>query len=271
MSRANDYEIVKLQYNTDKNLNKRRALHLRFSTNKYGWSKWAFERYNLLPKENILELGCGNGAIWKENKDRIPGDVNIVLTDLSQGMLEASKIALEEVHKMQYSLMDIQDIKYPDNSFDVVIANHMLYHVPNRVAAIKEVARVLKPNGRFCASTNGINNLKELKEIVENFDPRVDYATYSIAEEFGLENGSQQLLNSFEKVELLCYEDALEVTEPGPLIDYILSMEGHSNINEVIKDKRLEEFRTYLEDLIKINGSIHITKASGMFIASLPI
>jgi len=270
MSRINDSEIIKVQYNNDKNLNKRIALHQKFSTNSYGFSKWGFDKYCLSPKLKTLELGCGNGAIWKVNKNRLPENIDLTLTDLSEGMLDAAKSNLKEISSIKYLLMDIQDIKYPDNSFDLVIANHMLYHIPNRISAIKEVARVVKSDGRFCASTNGINNLKEMKEILKAFDSNIDLVSYSVAEEFGLENGEEQLLNCFEKVELLRYEDALEITKPEPLMDYILSMEGHSNVTEIIKGKKIEEFKVYLTDLINKAGSIHISKASGMFIAKFP-
>jgi ubiquinone/menaquinone biosynthesis C-methylase UbiE len=270
MSRVNDCEIVKVQYNTDKNLNMRGILHQKFSTNKYGWAKWAFDKYCFPPMSNILELGCGNGAIWKSNKNRIPENIHLTLTDLSEGMLEAAKLSLEEISQIEYLLMDIQDMEYQDNLFDLVIANHMLYHVPSRMAAIKEVSRVVKPNGSFYASTNGRNNLKELKEILKDFDSHIDFSTYSVAEEFGLENGSEQLTSYFEEVELFRYEDALEITEPEPLIDYVLSMEGHSNVTEIIKGKKVQEFESYLSDLISKNGSIHISKDAGMFIAKFP-
>jgi ubiquinone/menaquinone biosynthesis C-methylase UbiE len=271
MSLANDLNIVKLQYNSDKNLNSRGALHKQFSTNKYGWSNWVFDQYRIQSSSNIIEFGCGNGAIWQSNKGRIPDSIEITLTDLSEGMLNAARINLKDISQIfNFSVMDIQNITYEDDLFDTIIANHMLYHVPNRSLAIKEVSRVLKPGGTFYATTNGINNMKELKDLVEKFDSRIDYATFSVANEFGLENGAAQLSKCFDSVDMLIYEDSLQITKAQPLVDYVLSLEGHTNVLDIITENRIGDFLAYLEDIISSKGSIEISKSAGMFVAKNP-
>jgi ubiquinone/menaquinone biosynthesis C-methylase UbiE len=57
------------------------------------------------------------------------------------------------------------EIPYEDNSWDIVIANLMLYHIPDREKAIHEISRVLKPHGALYASTFGLDNMKELNKI----------------------------------------------------------------------------------------------------------
>jgi len=166
--------------------------------------------------------------------------------------------------------MDIQDIKCEDNSFDVTIANHMLYHVPNRDLAISEIARILKPEGTFYATTNGTNHMKGLKALVKSFDPKIDYAEFSVAKEFGLENGAEQLTKHFESVEILIYEDYLHITEAKPLVDYVLSLVGHVNIQEIMTQSKINDFYNFVEDIILREGSINIPKASGIFIAKKP-
>lgn len=268
MSSANDANIVKVQYNTDKNLNARRELHLKFSTNKYGWSKWLFDQYEFKPNFKVIEFGCGNGALWKDNLARIPGDIEIILSDFSEGMLTACKKGLEELKQIKdYKVIDIQNIPYEDNSFDVVIANHMLYHVPDREKAIKEVFRILKPGGRFYAATNGSGNLGGLKDIVVGFDSSVDYPTFNVTKEFGLENGGEQLSKYFHVTELRKYIDSLHVTEAKPLTDYVLSLEAHTNIAEVVSGKRIEEFYEYINNIIIEKGSIDMEKSAGVFVA----
>jgi ubiquinone/menaquinone biosynthesis C-methylase UbiE len=268
MSKANDTNIVKTQYSSDKNLNARRELHTRFSTNKYGWSKWLFDKYVFTPNCKVIEFGCGNGALWKENIERIPSDVEIVLSDFSEGMVDASKANLNSVaHIKSYRMLDIQSIPYEDSSFDVVIANHMLYHVPNRDRAIKEVYRILKPGGVFYASTNGLNHMKGLKSLIQGFDSRIQYKDFSIAGEFGLENGEEQLRKSFNSVERHIYEDSLKVTEAQPLVDYALSLGGHINIDKIVKETYLNEFYNYINGIIAEESSITILKSSGIFIA----
>ncbi|MFL0266871.1 class I SAM-dependent methyltransferase [Candidatus Clostridium radicumherbarum] len=271
MSRANDSDIVRLQYNSDKNLYARQALHKGFSTNKYGWENWVFDQYMFKPNDIVIEFGSGNGTTWVSNRNKIPKDIKVTITDLSDGMLSTAKDNLFGIEQIiDYSIMDIQNIKYEDSSFDCAIANHMLYHVQNRDLAISEIARILKSDGTFHATTNSIYNMKGLKDLVRNFDSRLDYASFSVANEFGLENGAKQLSKHFESVEKLVYEDSLHITEAKPLADYVLSLEGHINIHDIMTENRIKDFYEYLNNIILREGSIDIPKASGMFIAKKP-
>lgn len=271
MSRANDKDIVRFQYSSDKNLNSRQAFHIAFSTNKYGWENWVFDQYIFKPEDRVIEFGCGNGTTWVNNRNKIPKDIKVILTDLSEGMLRVTKdnlLGIEEV--IEYSVMDIQNIEYDDSSFDCAIANHMLYHVQNRDLAISEIARILKSDGTFYATTNSIYNMKGFKDLVRNFDSRLDYASFSVAKEFGLENGIEQLSKHFDSVEKVIYEDSLNITAAKPFVDYVLSLEGHVNIHDIMTESRIKDFYRYLEDIILREGSINIPKCSGMIIAKKP-
>src|SRR5439155_8279412 len=109
---------------------------------------------------------------------------------------------------------------FDDSTFDAVIANHMLYHVPDRESALAEIRRVLRPDGRFYAATVGRNHLRELSALVTRFAP--DWVSWAAAEgdpeAFVLENGADQVGRWFPRVELRRYEDELVVTEAGPLV-----------------------------------------------------
>ncbi|HCO73280.1 MAG TPA: class I SAM-dependent methyltransferase [Clostridium sp.] len=271
MSRANDRDIVRVQYNSDKNLKVRQALHDGFSTNKQGWCNWVFDQYRFKLNDKVIEFGCGNGSIWTNNINRIPKDIKLTLTDLSEGMLNVVKDSLLEVEQViDYSIMDIQNIEYEDNSFQCAIANHMLYHVQNRDLAISEIARILKSDGTFYATTNSLYNMKGLKDLVRNFDSQLDYESFSVAKEFGIENGAEQLSKHFDSVETVVYEDSLHITEAKPLVDYVLSLDGHVNIQDIMTESKTKDFYRYLEDIILREGSIDIPKSSGMFIAKKP-
>ena len=271
MSRANDRGIVRFQYNSDKNLYARQALHRGFSTNKYGWENWVFDQYMFKPNDRVIEFGCGNGSTWANNINKIPKDMKVILTDLSEGMLKSTKDNLLGVEKViDYSVMDIQNIEYEDSSFDCAIANHMLYHVQNKDLAISEIARILKSDGTFYATTNSLYNMTGLKALVRNFDSELDYASFSVAKEFGLENGADQLAKHFDSVETVVYEDSLHITEAKPLVDYVLSLEGHINIHDIMTESKIKDFYRYLEEIILREGSIDIPKSSGMFIAKKP-
>jgi ubiquinone/menaquinone biosynthesis C-methylase UbiE len=264
-------ELRRNQYKTAANLNSRVLLHQLYSTNKLGLANWIFQHYALKPNQSILELGCGNGGTWNSKRNSIPRDVKIVLSDFSEGMLTAAKDNLIGLDSMEYEIIDAQFINYNDNTFDIVIANHMLYHVPDIKKALGEISRVLKPNGIFYASTNSINNMEELTILLHNFDSGIDFATNSIGQAFGLETGKEKLSEFFRTVEVERYDDSLHITEVQPLVDYVLSSQGIGNVNEIIVGDKEIDFTNYITELLALKGCIDIKKGVGMFISSNPI
>ena len=247
-------------YKDASNLNARIELHRRSSTNKQGWTRWLFDQLNLPPECRVLELGCGPGSLWQENLDCVPVGWEITLTDFSPGMLEQAQDNLGSEQRFEFEIVDAQSIPYDDESFDAVIANHMLYHVPDRAKAIGEMRRVLKVGGRFYASTVGLGHMQELWKITGRFDP--DEKFQHVIPSFTLENGYEELSRWFSQVTLHRYEDDLVITEAEPLVAYILSM---VEAKSVFTDDKLAKLVEYLEREIAAHGAVHITKDSGMF------
>ncbi len=138
-------------------------------------------------------------------------------------MLEETRRNLEKQRSFRFKVIDAQSIPFRDGYFDAVIANHMLYHVPDRPAALAEIRRVLKPTGHFYASTVGDRHLVEMANLVGKFDAGLASWGKKATDSFTLENGVAQLSQWFAEIKLYRYEDALEVTEAAPLVDYILS------------------------------------------------
>ena len=81
----------------------------------------------------------------------------IIGLDYSQGMVDKARASHPTVN---YSQGDIVALPFEDSGFDVVTARHMLYHVPDLEAALRECRRVLKPGGRFLALTNADGNMQ---------------------------------------------------------------------------------------------------------------
>ena len=98
-----------------------------------------------------------------KNRDRIPEGWDIALTDFSEGMVaDAQQNLRERTHANKFAVMDAQSIEFEDKYFDAVVANHMLYHVPDRMKTFLEIRRVLRTGGHLYATTNGRTHLKEL-------------------------------------------------------------------------------------------------------------
>ena len=269
--------LVTGQYKDAANLTARSSLHERFSTNKAGWFGWVFDQLASLPAQSrVLELGCGPAWVWHHNRSRIPSGWHIVLTDLSPGMIDQarSNLAAEDDSQFEFDVVDSQAIPYHDASFDAVLANHMLYHVPDRPKALAEIQRVLKPGGHLYAATNGQNNLHEIHELMLEIDPDLEHRarqTFGVSE-FTLENGTAQLAPYFSSVVIRPYPDDLVVTEAEPLIAYILSMttnaEVMANLSPADQQEKINGTRRLVEDKIQKTGAIHISKSVGLFVAT---
>jgi ubiquinone/menaquinone biosynthesis C-methylase UbiE len=251
------------QYADAGNLNARIALHNRFSTNLYGWFRWVFDHLEPPGNSRLLELGCGPADLWGENPDRAPKSWEIYLSDFSAGMLQQAHRRLPLLQpNFRFAVIDAQAVPFPEGTFDAVIANHMLYHVPDMQRAFAEVRRTLKLEGRFFAATNGADHMHEIKELVHRVDPQATYSGMDLA--FRLENGAKLLGPYFSSITIDRYEDALNVTEVEPLAAYILSMTTLRGITMDVV--RRENLYRLLEQEIARLGAIHITKSACLFI-----
>jgi ubiquinone/menaquinone biosynthesis C-methylase UbiE len=254
-------EFVNEQYKQTDNINCRISLHDKYSSNKYGLHKWLFDQIEILHYKNVLEIGCGVGTLWKNNLKKVPNGIQVLLSDSSPAMVKSCKEALHNNSQFAYSIIDAQNLPLLSQTYDVIIANHMLYHVQNKGAVLSEIKRVLKTNGRLFASTVGKDNLKELNEIVIGYNP--DLVWWSLTNSFQLDEAPILLKNYFTTVEVRKYPDMLVVTNHKDLVEYILSGKGRAfNINR-------ELFSNYIEkEFMKHGGKLSITKDAGIIIAS---
>lgn len=262
MSKFTDQQYLKTdQYKDASNLTARATIHDRFSTNQYGWFNWVFDALKKLPSHaRILELGTGSGLLWKSIRDRIPAGWDITLSDLSAGMLDSAWRNLVVLGRaFQFKEIDTQSIPFADETFDAVIANHMLYHVPDRAKAFAEIKRVLKPNRYFFAATNGENHMREMMDWFGRI--QINHVWGKPIAGFMLENGAEQLEQFFRSVTLSRYEDGLQVTELEPLMDYIRSMMRADELSET----EFAQVQAQLKKELKEKGRIFITKDSGLF------
>lgn len=266
MPRLSDpnYLLTK-QYPNAANLQTRIGLHKKFSTNMIGWFPWMFDYFNLPPASKILELGCGPGDLWLENMARIPESWQLTLSDFSPGMLQHARHNLHnQPHVFSCARIDAQSIPHKENEFEAVIANHMLYHVPDRVSALSEIRRVLKPGGKLYASTVGEGHMRELLILLHKFDPDLSIDFENTILEFTLENGRSQLEACFSNVTVYRYNDELLITEASPLADYVLSG-SRLGVIPAVRDALIEYIAADLEQNHKL---FRITKDSGIFITS---
>ncbi len=248
------------QYKNSNNLNVRISLHDQFSTNKTGWFNWLFNQIDFSKVNRLLEIGCGNGKLW-ENRNIDLRNREIFLSDISEGMVNEVRKKLGKDYNC--IVADCQYIPFKDGYFDAVIANHVLFYIQNLEKGLSEICRVLKDNGIFYCSTYGKEHMKEITELVQSFDSRVELSQNRLFDIFGIENGEKILKEYFKSVQFIPYEDSLIVNQAQPLVDYIMSC--HGNQNEILGPK-LRRFKSYVDDKIYKDKEITITKQAGLFI-----
>ena len=253
-------QSLKTQYLNSTNVAARIRLHSEYSVNQEGWFPWLYRMSEIQDGMNILEIGCGNGALWLENMNHIPPHVHITLSDISDGMLRDARNSIND-ERFSFSCFNAEKIPFEDESFDVVYANHMLFYCENIDLVLKECHRVLKKGGKLICSTYSKRHMKEITELVQEFDKDIVLSSDVLYEKFGLNNGNEILNRYFGSVECIRYEDFIEISDSEPLINYIVSC--HGNQNRILID-HYREFRDFVAD--KVKNGFHITKDAGIFI-----
>lgn len=109
-------------------LNEDIKLQDKFGSSSQGWYEWVFEKMSLKPNSKILEIGCGNGALWFKNIHRVDGNLDITLTEICEDMIKESFRNLSKYKKnFKFKIENPTQLSFLSQEFDVVIANHILY------------------------------------------------------------------------------------------------------------------------------------------------
>ena len=220
------------QYKNSGNISARIDLHKNYSINKKGWFPWLFDEigFNTYIESHKADAKKKSG---KHNK----------ITDDAENSLKkaAGKSAkLNDIFENNFEFMefDSNTIPFEDESVDIVIANHMLFYFDKPDKVLSEVKRVLKKGGFLFASTYGSRHMKEITDLVKEFDDRIALAAKDLYLIFGLDNGEKILKKYFTNIEKNLYDDYLYVDKAEPLLEYIMSC--HGNQRRYIPDKYKE-------------------------------
>lgn len=252
--------LLNEEYKNASNLKKRLQFLQRFSTNGIDPYRWIFDHFDLKPGSRVLELGCGPGSLWQKNLDRLPPDSTITLSDFSPGMVEEAQRNLHGTSpSFTFQVIDAQSIPLETARFDAVIANNMLFHVPDRQRALSEIHRVLKPDGHFYASTFAQTSFSAMRKLIKMDSPDL----WGEALGFSLENGAEQLAFWFTHIDLYPLDDTLVVTEAEPLLQMLRSGMGALRLDE----KQLQETQEAANQELRQHGAIRFEMHFVLFMA----
>lgn len=257
------------QYANGSKLASRARLHSKYTTGPMSFYDFVMGNLDLRPNSDVLEAGCGTGWLWADSTILPPGGVRLTVTDLSPGMVAEAVDRISSAQRLASvtgETADLQRLPFADASFDTVVANHMLYHLPDPLLGVAELARVVRPDGLVFASTNGRRHMREIWEIrAEVFGtPTLD----NTVDVFGVETGFPQLRDRFASVHWLQHPDVLRCTDPADVLDYICSVPP----GEDATDAQLRHLTQLVKDRFEAEGGVMtITKDSGAFLCRKPL
>jgi SAM-dependent methyltransferase len=255
------------QYKDPTNLNARISLHARFARAAEPWYPWLARRVDWPDDGEVLEVGCGPGLLWTSIAPLLP-HLRLTLTDLSEGMLDAARGAvapIDSIDLVATRACDAQDLPFSDASFDIVVANHMLYHVPDPARAASEIARALRPDGVLLAATNGPDHLDVIADISRQVFgwSSLDF----VDRRFGRSNGGEILGTAFEDVEWHPHPGRLVCDDPDAVVAYIES----SSAGQEADASKLTALTEAVQDRFRTAGGVvTMTTDAGCFLARRP-
>jgi SAM-dependent methyltransferase len=202
--KLNDPELVRREYETEAGLAVRRETISRFLEGPNAL-EIALTAVLEADPDRVLEVGCGMGQFAERVGREL--DTELVAIDLAPRMVD-----LARERNVDARVGDVQALPFAENEFDCVIANWMLYHVPDLDAAVRELARVLRAGGRLVAATLGEENLADLWRLVDYPRP---------SRPFTAENGAQVLGRHFSQVERRDVEATLVFPDRAAVQRYV--------------------------------------------------
>ena len=109
------------------------------------------------PGERVLELACGPGGLGLAAAQRVEPGGSVVLSDVVAEMtsIAAARAAGRGITNISTRQLDLERIAEPDGSFDIVLCREGLMFAPDAPQAVREITRVLRPDGRLAVSVWG--------------------------------------------------------------------------------------------------------------------
>lgn len=269
---SSDRDSVNEQYKSDKDLSLRQSVHDLYTVPKINFIEWVLNTVRWNGQRVVADVGCATGVYFPELQ-RLQPDIHYIGFDLSHGML--TKHPAEQV-----AVADAVQLPLADASVDLVMANHMLYHVEDYNAALVEFKRVLKADGTLLVASNSVQNMPEIQVLMRRAilllsrgsgGGNTIHPPAPSSNSFALENGTRYLARHFYAVMRVDLPSKLVFHEAKPLLDYLESTRTlrEAQLPEgVMWDDVMMVMAQQIDHLINHLGELAVNKLTGALVAT---
>jgi SAM-dependent methyltransferase len=217
--------LTQVQYRSERNLAARQSVYA-YQVPKIKLAPAVLDLAGLTGTETVADIGCGNGMYLAELTRR--GHAGRMLgADLSPGMLSAARLRAAEAGLLAG---DATALPLRDGVADVTLAPHMLYHVPDRPAAVRELRRITRPGGQLLVILNDAAHLAELGAVVDAAAVAAGLPERAVGDEYRtylaltLKRGAELLSGVFGTVARHDFAGELLFPDVQPVAAYVASM-----------------------------------------------
>jgi ubiquinone/menaquinone biosynthesis C-methylase UbiE len=260
--------LTKDAYATDEHLLVRYRTHELYSQPPIDFPKWVIETFQWRGDEWVLDLGAGPGLYFNLIREHTPQG-HLVAGDLSWGMARQAR----NTHNSVLNL-DAEELPFADGTFDVVLANHMLYHVSDIEHTLDEIQRTLRPDGCVVAATNSADTMPEFDTLARRACTLLGYPKQRFKPahvKFSLENGPVLLAHYFRAVARYDFPSAFHFTEVEPVMAYLNSLQPLRSF-DLPESVPWEDFMDVMEKqitrLIRHFGELQVHKLAGVLVGT---
>lgn len=269
--RATDPDALRDQYGTAAKLRARQESHELYSEREFDLVGAVLALLVPRPGLRLVDVGCGPG-MYHPPLGR--AGVEVVAVDPSSGMVqEARRQALGTGLPVSVARASADALPLPDGSVDRAMANHVLYHVPDRVQALRELRRVLKPGGRAVVATNAADSLGRLRDLHAAVARDLGYAPSRPPDQrFSLDD-VPLVHDVFPTAQRHVFPNAFVF----PTAETALRYYGSGFVDDIEhppsdgrhRDRLLRDVGARIEAIVRREGSFRVEKTVGCFVADV--
>ncbi len=262
---------IRRYYATDHNLRVLEETYAKYCVPRTDFAAWTLETIDWTGDEVVLDIGAGAGNHYSRLIKAQP-EIEYYAVDLSPSLLYKHPCAADRL-----AFGDALELPYADESFDVVMANHVLYHMGDIDTCLAEIKRVLKPDGRILASTDSLHTTPELQVLIRRAmvllsENGAQVQPLSLpCQAFALENGTRILARHFYAVVRHDLPRQLVFDAVEPALEYLESMRDlrqHDLPDDVSWDDMMLIMQQQMTQLLQLLGALEINIARGALVAS---